>query len=320
MRSLWKGAIVLSALVLTGSSAVAQYPDRPIRVISPYAPGGLDLQIRTLEPSLRAILGQPLVLESRGGAGAALGSAAVARAPNDGYTLLFAGTQAITLAPNLRKVTYDASDFEPIGTATGTEIVVAARANAPFASLTEMVSYARANPGKINMATSGFGSATHLVGERIQAAAGIKFTHVPFKGLGESVLATVGGATDIVLGFAAPMIGQVTAGNLRLITTTGSERSEFFPEVPTLHESGIDVVEIARVSLLAPKDTPHAIRQRLEQAFATAVQAPAFEAEMRKTWTKRAYLSAEETRRFLATESAFWASFLKQLGLAKLED
>src|SRR5687768_12111017 len=227
------------------SAAVAQdYPTRPVRVVVPYGPGGVDLQVRAMAPTLARILGQQVVIENREGGGAVIGTNAVKIAAPDGYTVLFTGTSALAVVPHLRKnVGYSIDDFAPLGNATGTPLVVAVRADTPYKTLQELVAYAKGNPGKINMGTAGPGTSTHMAGEAFQVAAGINFTHIPFKGVGAATQAILGGNSDIVFGLPGVMAPHVAAGKLRILASMGPSRTEFAPDAPTLKESGYDVVE-----------------------------------------------------------------------------
>src|SRR5215213_5942482 len=147
-------ALALALVLASGMAAAQEFPTHPVRVIVPYGPGGVDLQVRAMAPTLARILGQQVVIENREGGGAVIGTNAVKNATPDGYTILFTGTSALAVVPHLRKsVGYSLDDFAPIGNATGTPLVIAVRADAPYKTLKELVAYAKANPGKINMGT-----------------------------------------------------------------------------------------------------------------------------------------------------------------------
>ena len=207
------------------------------------------LSIRALAPALGNVLGQQIVVENREGGGAIIGTAAVKSAPPDGYTLLFTGTAALSVVPHLRKSGYVIDDFEPIGNVTATPLIVTARGNAPFKTLAELVAYAKDNPGKVNMGSAGSGTSTHIVGEAFQAAAGIKFTHVPFRGVGAATNAMLSGDVDLVIGVPGVMVPHFATGKLMPMASTGKGRSEFAPDVPSLFETGLDVVEETKFGL-----------------------------------------------------------------------
>ncbi len=299
--------------VFFASAAVAQdYPTRPVRIVVPYGPGGVDLQVRAMAPTLARILGQQVVIENREGGGAVIGTNAVKNAAPDGYTVLFTGTSALAVVPHLRKnVGYSIDDFAPLGNATGTPLVVAVRADTPYKTLQEFVAYAKANPGKVNMGTAGPGTSTHMAGEAFQVAAGINFTHIPFKGVGAATQAILGGNSDIVFGLPGVMAPHVAAGKLRILASMGPSRTEFAPDAPTLKESGYDVVEVTRFGFFAPRATPAPVQQKLVDAVAQAARDPEFTSVMKKTSTTVLYLPPDELRAAVLAESDFWSKMLK---------
>ena len=190
-------AAVLAALTAVPPAlAQADYPSRPIRVIVPYAPGGTDQQLRLLAPALQKLLGQSLVIENIAGAGAAIGTAAVRNAKPDGYTLLYTGTGALTVAPNIGKTPYSMDDLVPVGNVIGTPFVVAAKPDAPFKTMAAMVAYGKANPEKISFGSAGHGTTTHMAGEATAGAGGFKLLHVPYQGIGPAVTSILGGNVD----------------------------------------------------------------------------------------------------------------------------
>ena len=190
-------AAVLAALTAVPPAlAQADYPSRPIRVIVPYAPGGTDQQLRLLAPALQKLLGQSLVIENIAGAGAAIGTAAVRNAKPDGYTLLYTGTGALTVAPNIGKTPYSMDDLVPVGNVIGTPFVVAAKPDAPFKTMAAMVAYGKANPEKISFGSAGHGTTTHIAGEATAGAGGFKLLHVPYQGIGPAVTSILGGNVD----------------------------------------------------------------------------------------------------------------------------
>ena len=306
-------ALAGAALVLGADTAAAQaYPSHPVRVIVPYGPGGVDLQVRAMAPTLSRILGQQVVIENREGGGAVIGTTAVKNATPDGYTILFTGTSALAVVPHMRKnVGYSLDDFAPIGNATGTPLLIAVRADAPYKTLKELVEYAKANPGKINMGSAGPGTSTHMAGEAFQLAAGIDFTHIPFKGVGAATQAILGGNSDIVFGVPTVILPHARAGKLRVLASMGPQRSEFAPDVPTLVESGYPVLEVTRFGFFAPKATPPAVQQKLVDAVAQAARDPEFIAAMKKSSTSVLYLDPAELRTAVEAESSHWAKILK---------
>jgi tripartite-type tricarboxylate transporter receptor subunit TctC len=310
------GAALLS---MAGGVAAQEFPAKPVRVIVPYGPGGVDLQVRVMAPTLARILGQQVVVENREGGGAIIGTTAVKNAAPDGYTVLFTGTSALAVVPHMRKdVGYSLDDFAPIGNATGTPLVVAARVDTPYKTLKELVAYAKASPGKVNMGSSGQGTSTHMAGEAFQLAAGISFTHVPFKGVGAATQGLLGGNSDVVFGLPGVMAPHVAAGKLRILASMGPKRSEFFPDAPTLVESGYDVTEVTRFGFFVPRATPAAVQKKLIDAVAEATRAPEFTEAMKKGSTSVLYLPPAELRAAVVAESNYWGKTLKNPRFAEL--
>jgi tripartite-type tricarboxylate transporter receptor subunit TctC len=311
IRAILGLVVVLTCSLGLAAAQTSDFPNRPIRVLVPYGPGGVDYQIRALAPALGNLLGQQIVVENREGGGAMIGTAAVKSAPPDGYTLLFTGTAALSVVPHLRKASYVIGDFEPIGNVTATPLIVTARGNAPFKTLAELLAHARANPGKVNMGSAGSGTSTHIVGEAFQAAAGIKFTHVPFRGVGAATNAMLSGDVDLVIGVPGVMVPHFATGKLVALASTGKARSEFTTNVPSLFETGLDVVEETKFGLLAPSGTPAPVLQRLTDALAKAATATEFINLMRQTFATQAYLSPTQFRAAINAEDLYWSKLLK---------
>jgi tripartite-type tricarboxylate transporter receptor subunit TctC len=313
-----RGLITLAAAAALASGAAAQtWPDKPIRVIVPYAPGGTDHQIRAMAPTLQKILGQPLVIENKAGAGAALGAAFVKDSPPDGYTVLYTGNGALTVVTNMRKQTYSLDDFVAIGNVTGTPFVVAARPNAPFKTIKEMVAYAKANPDKVTYGSAGQGTTTHMAGEAIASAAGIKIVHVPYQGIGPAVTSILGGNVDMVIGLPSAIMPQVVTGKLVALASTGPSQIELLKGIPTLKESGIDVIDVTKFGMLAPKGISPAVAQKLTAALREAVAAPEFVELMRKTYNSIMYMDPEQFRTTLQAEDKYFKGLIDRLGLAE---
>jgi tripartite-type tricarboxylate transporter receptor subunit TctC len=305
--------LAISFLALSGSASAQNgtYPNHPIRVIVPYGPGGADVQLRVVGPILTRLLGQPFVIENREGAGGVIGTAMVKSAPADGYTLLFTATAALTMVPHLPAgANYKASDFVPIGNMTGNPLILVARADEPYKNFDEFIAYARAHPGKVNLGSAGIGTNTHILGVGIASTAGVRFTHIPFRGVAQAVQGMLGGNADFVIGLAGVMLPFVQNGKLRPLASTGATRSEWFPNVPTLKEKGLDVVESNRVGIFAPKGTPTAIVNKLAGALAEAVKQPEFRDTMKKSTTTVLYQTPEALAKQLVMDSAYWERML----------
>jgi tripartite-type tricarboxylate transporter receptor subunit TctC len=308
--------ILLTAAVALPAFAQS-WPDKPIRVIVPYAPGGTDQQIRAMAPTLQKILGQPLVIENKAGAGAALGAAFVKDSAPDGYTVLYTGNGALTVVTNMRKQSYSLDDFVAIGNVTGTPFVVAAKPNAPFKTIKEMVAYAKANPDKVTYGSAGAGTTTHMAGEAIAAAAGIKIVHVPYQGIGPAVASILGGNVDMVIGLPSAIMPHVAGGRLVALASTGPTQIDLLKGIPTLKESGIDVIDVTKFGMLAPKGTPPAVAEKLTAALREATASPEFAELMRKSYNSIMYMDPAQFRSALQAEDKYFKGLIDRLGLAE---
>ena len=310
-------ALLGSTLFPRLSVAQSDYPSRPIRVIVPYAPGGTDQQLRLLAQPLQKIIGQPLVIDNVAGAGAAIGTAAVKNARPDGYTLLYTGTGALTVGPNIGKTPYTMDDLVPIGNVIGTPFVVAAKLGGPFKTLAEMVAYGRANPGKITFGSAGHGTTTHMAGEAIAGAAGIKILHVPYQGIGPAVTSILGGNVDMVVGLPNAIMPHVNAGKLVALAITGPQRSDLMPNFITVREGGIDMTDVTKFGFFAPKGTPDAILQKWSAAVPEAMQAPEFIEATKRSFNSTMYLNPAQYRTVLEAEDKHFKKLIKDLKLGE---
>ena len=312
-----RGAMTVAlalASPLSGAQ-IADYPNRPIRVIVPYAPGGTDHQIRALAPTFARMLGQSLVVENREGGGATVGTALVKQAKPDGYTLLYTGTGALTVAPNVRKQSYALDDFAPIGNVIGTPYIIAAGPGAPYKTLAELIAWARQNPGQATFGSAGQSTGTHLAGEAMAAAAGIRVLHVPFQGIAPAVTAALGSHVHMALGLPGAIMPQVNAGKLVPLATTGPQKLSLLNNIPTLADQGVAFANLSSFGLLAPKDVPEEILQKLSAALAQAVQQPEFLEAARKGFNSPLYLDRQAFRAALVEEDQLYKRMVRELKL-----
>ena len=322
-RRMALGAVVsgiMAAWSLAAYAPVAQaqdYPSRPIRVIVPYAPGGTDQQLRILAPALQKLIGQSLVIENMAGAGAAIGTAAVRNARPDGYTLLYTGTGALTVAPNIGKPPYAMDDLVPIGNVIGTPFVVASKPDAPFKTLAEMVAYGKANPGKITFGSAGHGTTTHMAGEAIAGAAGFKLLHVPYQGIGPAVASILGGNVDMVVGLPNAIMPHVNGGKLVALGITGPQRSDLMPGFMTVREAGIDMTDVTKFGFFAPKGTPDAIMQKWIAAVPEAMKASEFIEANKRSFNSTMYLNPAQFKTVLDNEDKYFKKLIKDLKLGE---
>ncbi len=234
-------ALLFCALLAGGSARADDYPSKSIRLIVPFAAGGaVGAVARVLSTPLSASLGQPVVIDNRGGAGGIIGMDAVAKAAPDGYTLLLAHS-GLTYMPGLyKKLPFDpVKDFAGVITAVSGSYVLAVSAQAPFKSVAELVAYAKANPGKLTYGSAGIGSTLHLAAEFFRRAAGIDILHVPYKGAAQATTDLVGGQVQMMFGPLVAIMPLADAGKLRALAVTSAKRSALAPNVPTMIESGI---------------------------------------------------------------------------------
>ena len=268
--------------VVFGLPAVAQdaagYPNRAIRVIVPYAAGGLqDSMARIIGPRLNAQLGQPIMIENRGGAGGISGCEAVAKAAPDGYTLLVAGVGQLAINPALyAKLPYDpVKDFAPVSVMGTSTIYVVAAESTGIATFADMVAQAKARPGQLNYGSSGIGSLHHLTMETLKAALGLDIVHVPFKGTGQMLPALLGGQLTLGLSSLPSLAPYIRSGRVKLLAINVGKRSTQEPDVPTIAELGIPGFDFpSPIGLLAPAGTPPAVVAKLAAEVAKAVHLP----------------------------------------------
>ena len=321
MKRLLLEILAATGLALSCVAAQAAWPERPIRIIVPYGPGGTDTIIRMVAPDLSKLLGQPIVVETRPGGGGAVGSLAVRNSAPDGYTLLFTGTAPLTVSPHLRPTGYKLDDFAPIGNLTATELLVVARADAPYKTIGELIAYAKANPNTVNYGSSGVNTTTHIVGEVLQLAAGVKFTHIPHTSAAQLLAALLSGSADVAIGFPSAYMAQINAGKARGLASTGVKRSPFFPGAPSLKsELGLDVIEETKFGLLAPKGVAPEIIEVLAKALQTAATSEEFQSRMRASFTTPHYLNPAEFAAALAQEDKYWRALAARPEFKSLKD
>ena len=273
------GTVVLlaGAAMLSQQVKAQAFPSHPIRMVVAYAPGGAtDIVGRMLAQEMSADLGQTVVLENRAGGGTLVGTDSVRRSPADGYTLLF-GTNAFVITPLLHdKPTYDpVKDFQPVSLTTVQSLGILVTPKLNLRTVQDLIAYARANPGKVNFASSGNGSAQHLAGEAFRTAAKIEMVHVPYKGTGPAMTDLLAGRVDVMFSSLVGNMEHVNEGRLNLVATTGAKRNPATPNVPTVAESGLPGFEAGTwQAVLAPAGTPAPVVERLNAAIAKAAKSP----------------------------------------------
>jgi len=321
MRTAWirLAALVVVVVAGIGGIAVAAYPEKPVRIVVPFTPGGVtDVLARLLAGKLSEGLKQPFVVENKGGAGGILGTDAVAKAAPDGYTLLVTNTIQTTNPAIYRKLPYDAErDFVPVALVSDPSgLILVASASLPAKSVGELIALAKQKPNEISYATPGVGSAMHMAGEMFNARAGVKLLHVPYKGMSQALNDVIAG--QVMLTFQAPgvVIPHIQSGKLRALAQTGAVRSSVLPDVPTLAESGLEGYYIAGwFGLFAPTGTPAEIVKRLAAEAAQAMSEPATREKLTSLGASPPTMTQEQFAAFVKAEAARAAGVAKMAGI-----
>ncbi|MBM3344453.1 MAG: tripartite tricarboxylate transporter substrate binding protein [Betaproteobacteria bacterium] len=267
MTPQFKGLAVLAwalALALTAfGTAAQQYPQRPIRMIAAQSPGSsLDTILRIFAAKMSELIGQPIVIDNRGGAGGTLGVELAARAPTDGYTLLIgASSSMIVSSYTYKKLPFDTlKDFAPISLFANVEAVMVVNPTVPAKSVKDLIALAKAQPGKFNMGSAGMGSSSHLAGLLFVSFTGINTVHVPYKGGGPMAAAVIANEAHWAISPAAALVSHIKAGRLRALAISSAQRSPILPELPTVAEAGVPGYDFGSwTGVLAPAGTPRAI-------------------------------------------------------------
>ena len=303
--------------------AQAAWPAKPVRIVVPFAPAGTtDILARAIAPELSRVFGQPFVVDNKPGAGGNVGADAIAKSAPDGYNLLMGtvGTHAINPAL-YPKMPYDhVKDFAPITLVAGVPNVLVmnpAKAEAyKINSVPDLIRYAKANPGKLNMASSGNGTSIHLAGELFKTMTGTFMLHFPYRGSGPALLDLMGGTMDLMFDNLPSSLPQIKAGKLKALAVTSAQRSAAIPELPTIAEAGpvLGFEASSWFGLLAPAGTPAEIVARLQQETAKALALPAVKERLLAQGAIPGGAPPAEFARFIADETAKWAKVVKASG------
>jgi tripartite-type tricarboxylate transporter receptor subunit TctC len=269
---------LLATVLLCSSLAHAQFPTKPLHLIVPFPPGGgNDTVARAIAQQLGPDLGQPVVIDNRPGAGGSVGAELAARAPADGYTLFLAGVGSHAVNPNLhRKLPYDpVKDFAPISLIASAPSVLVVNPALPARTFAEFGAYARANPGKLNYASNGNGSAAQLAAAMYETMADVRMVHVPYKGIAPAMTDLMSGEVQLMFGTIVALVPHIQAGKLRALAVTSRTRSALLPDIPTIAESGLpDYQAGSWYGILAPAGTPREVIERLHAAIIKALEQP----------------------------------------------
>ncbi|HEY8069739.1 MAG TPA: tripartite tricarboxylate transporter substrate binding protein [Burkholderiales bacterium] len=311
------GAFVFLCVFLADGFAQS-YPSRPIRMVVPLSPGGFaDVPARMLAPRLAAGLGRPVIVENRPGAGGTIGADSVAKSAPDGHTLLLTGTPHVIGPWLYRNLPYDTlRDFAPVAlVASGPYVLVVNPAQLPVASVRELIAAAKASPGRIDFASSGNGSAQHLVGALFNRMAGVELNHVPYKGSGPAMQDLIAGQVKVTFAGIPNVLPQVKAGRLRALAVTTPGRWSELPDVPTLSEAGVPGYEATLwLNLAAPAGTSQQIVQRLYAETAKALQDPELQSGFRAAGVEAHVLAPKELAAFMRAEYEKWGKVVRETG------
>ena len=307
MKPLLRWILLCSFLLAPLSASAADiYPSKSIKVIVPFPPGGgADTLIRLIAPMIGELWKQSLVIENRPGASGFIGADLVAQSPADGYTLLMGSTAAVT-EKNI-------AQFAPVALVSASPYVVTINPSLNITSIKALITYAKANPGKIRYGSSGPGSASHLSGELFAAMAGVTLLHVPYKGTGQALTDLLAGHIDLMFAPAQTVMPQIESGKLTALAQTGSKRSEALPSMPTVSEAGLTGYSaVGWFGLFAPANTPKPVVQKINQTVMFVLGQDKIRKAMLERGSDPASGSAEEFAAFLRLDQAKWAKLIKE--------
>ena len=304
-------------LAMPVAACAQDFPDRPIRLVVPYPPGGQsDIFARLIAEGMKQHFDRPVNVENRAGAGTTLGANLVATSAPDGYTILLAAASATAIAPlTLTGVSFDPKRIVPITlVAKVPYILVASKKFAPN-NMAEFIAYARANPGKVNWATHGMGAAQHLTGEMFARAAGISITAIHYQGSTPGTVDMVGGRVDIMFDGAGTGLANVKSGQLKAIAMGSDKRAPSAPDLATWKEAGVPASAYTWYGMFAPTGTPTPVMERLHTAITAAINSKAYKDRMAQAEGEIPAMTIAETRKFVDDDSVMWGNLIRSLNL-----
>jgi tripartite-type tricarboxylate transporter receptor subunit TctC len=317
-----KALALIALLAATVPAAAQDYPSRPITLIVPYsAGGGNDLMARSAAEKMSKALGQQIVIENRGGAGGSIATRQVAKAEADGYTLGLGGTGTLAIDPTLYpNIGYDPrKDFAPVGLIATSGLVICVHPSLPVRSIPELIALAKQEPGKLNYASAGTGSGIHLGTEYFAAMAGIKLTHIPYKGSSPALTDLIGGHVAIYFSSLPPAVALVKEGKVRALAVTGARRSAILPDVPTVAEAALPGYEaVLHYGIVAPAGTPRPIIAKLSAALRAAVMSDELKLRLADDGAEPLPSTPEEYAADIDGEETKWSAIVRTSG-AKAE-
>jgi tripartite-type tricarboxylate transporter receptor subunit TctC len=307
-----------ATLLACASAAQAAFPDKPVKVIIGFPAGGpLDSHIRLMADKLGAVLGQPLIIDYKSGAGGAVGADAVAKSAPDGHTLLLANTGTMVINPAVySKLPYNTlRDFAPVARTAQQPLLMIVNPAVPAKTLQEFIAYAKANPGRVNFGSAGNGGISHLVPEMLKQAAGINMVHVPYKGSAPAFVDLIAGQVQFMAESVPQAAQYAKQGKVRALAVTSRERNAAVPDVPTMAEAGVKNFDVVGFyGILAPAATPKDVLEKLAGAFKATLEDASIRERMVQQGADPAFLGATEFAAFLKAEMPRWAAAVAASG------
>ena len=309
--------LALAALAtgfLGSATAQSAYPSKTVTMVVPTAAGGTtDLSARMLAQALGPVLGQTVVVDNKGGGNGNIAASIVKRAEADGYTLLMQYSGYHVISPHITKQKqWDQGDFQPVANVISAPQIIVVRADLPMKTVPELIAYAKANPGKLNYASSGNGSLQHVTGAMLEQQGGIKMVHVPYKGTGPALQDLLGGQVDLTFGTAPPFMPHIASGKLRVLAVTGKQRLPSLPDVPTTAEAGYPKVDATSwFAVFAPAGVSKAVVDKLTADIRTVVQSPTFQQKAQEQGATADYQTPAQLGDKVRADLANWATVVK---------
>lgn len=306
--------LALAAAAMSGAWAQGAYPNKTVTFVVPAAAGGTtDISGRMAAQALAPVLGQAVVVDNKGGGNGAIAANIVKRAEADGYTLLMQYSGFHVISPHLAKAPqWEQKDFQPIANIISAPQIIVVRESLPVKTLAELIAYAKANPGKLNYASSGNGSLQHVTGAMLEQQGGIKMVHVPYKGTGPALQDLLGGQVDLTFGTAPPFMPHIQSGKLRVLAVTGQERLASLPDVPTTAEAGYAGVNATSwFALFAPAGVPKPVIDKLAADMKKVVEDPAFRKKAQEQGAAADYQGPQQLGERVKSDFANWAGVIK---------
>jgi tripartite-type tricarboxylate transporter receptor subunit TctC len=316
--------LIVTAMVALGActestlSLAQEYPTHAVRIVVPFLPGaGNDILGRLTADNLTTRLGQPVIVENKPGAGSQIGIDFVAKSRPDGYNLVWAASDGITILPAVKQgMPYKVpEDFTFIARIVQIPFVVGVNPKLPINSVADLIAYAKANPGKVKYGTSGIGGGPHMGSALIEKAAGVEMLHIPYSGVSAAVNALLAGTIDIALITPPTVRPHTDAGTIRAIATTGKERHQLFPNTPTLEEAGLPVTVVVWYGILAPAGTPEPVLARLRKEVADVLKDPQVLQKLNALGYQVSYLPGDEFKDFVMKDAEQWKSVAKSANI-----